>query len=134
MLATRLFEVGAALDLIARERIDEWCGFPTHTAALGDHPDWPTADLSSITRVQGNNEFDGRLNTGPDTGWNHIVAYNISETCTSVVSHLSITPTADQHRSAGKLLPDIDLRITDVDDGRTLKSGAEGEILCAAEQ
>ena len=124
-----VFEPGAALRLIARERIDEYYGFPTHTAALADHPDWPAADLSSLTRVQGNNEFDGHPNTSPDPGWHHIVAYGMSESCTSVVSHLSTTPTAIQHQSAGKPLPDIDLRVIDVEDGRTLDVGGEGEIL-----
>ena len=57
-VADEVFESGAALALIARERIDEWYGFPTHTAALAEHPGWPDTDLSSMTRVQGNNEFD----------------------------------------------------------------------------
>ena len=124
-----VFEPGAALRLIARERIDEWYGFPTHTAALADHRDWPDADLSSLTRVQGNNEFDGHPNTSPDPNWHHIIAYGMSESCTSVVSHLSTTPTAVQRLSAGKPLPGITLRIVDVDGGRALGIDEEGEIL-----
>ena len=124
-----VFEPGPALKLIARERIDEWYGFPTHTAALADHPDWPDADLSSLTRVKGNNEFDGHPGTSPDPNWDHIVAYGMSESCTSVVSHLSTTPTAIQHQSAGRPLPGIELRIIDVDDGRVLDAGAGGAIL-----
>ncbi len=123
-----VFEPGAALKLIARERIDEYYGFPTHTAALADHPDWPTADLSSLTRVTGNNEFDGHPNARPDPGWNHIVAYGMSESCTSVVSHLSTTPTALQRQSAGRPLPGIELRIADFDTGAVLDAGQEGEI------
>ena len=79
--------------------------------------------------MQGNNEFDGHPRTNPDPGWHHIVAYGMSESCTSVVSHLSTTPTAIQHRSAGKPLPGIELRIVDVDDGRVLGIGQDGEIL-----
>jgi fatty-acyl-CoA synthase len=124
-----VFEPGAALKLIAREKIDEWYGFPTHTAALADHRDWLSADLSSLTRVQGNNEFDGHPGTRPDKGWNHIVAYGMSESCTSVVSHLSTTPTAIQHQSAGKPLPDIELRVIAIDDSRVQEVGQEGEIL-----
>ncbi len=123
-----VFEPGAALRLIARERIDEYYGFPTHTAALADHPDWPTADLSSLTRVIGNNEFDGHPNTRPDPAWNHIIAYGMSESCTSVVSHLSTTPTAVQRQSAGRPLPGIELRIADFDTGAVLDDGQEGEI------
>ncbi|WP_174273494.1 class I adenylate-forming enzyme family protein [Sphingomonas bacterium] len=128
-IADEIFEPGAALKLIARERIDEWYGFPTHTAALADHQDWPTADLSSMTRIKGNNEFAGHPNASPDPNWDHIVAYGMSESCTSVVSHLSTTPTALQLQSAGKPLPGIELRIIDVDDGRILDPGGEGEIL-----
>ena len=128
-IADEVFEPGAALKLIVRERIDEYYGFPTHTAALSDHPDWPTADLSSLTRVIGNNEFDGHPNTSPDPNWNHIVAYGMSESCTSVVSHLSTTPTRIQHQSAGLPLPGIELRIIDVEHGQVLDCGQEGEIL-----
>jgi len=127
-IADEVFEPGAALRLIARERIDEYYGFPTHTAALADHPDWPTADLSSMTRITGNNEFDGHPNARPDPDWNHIVAYGMSESCTSVVSHLSTTPTAIQHRSAGRPLPGIEIRITDFTTGEPLGIGQEGEI------
>ena len=124
-----VFDAGASLKLIARERIDEWYGFPTHTAALAEHPDWPDADLSSMTRVQGNNEFAAHPGTSPDLNWHHIVAYGMSESCTSVVSHLATTPTEVQHRSAGKPLPGIELRIIDVDDGTVAPVGAPGEIL-----
>ncbi len=123
-----VFEPGAALKLIARERVDEYYGFPTHTAALADHPDWPTADLSSLTRVTGNNEFDGHPNARPDPAWNHIVGYGMSESCTFAVSHLSTTPTAIQRASAGLPLPGVELRIADFDTGAVLGVGQEGEI------
>jgi fatty-acyl-CoA synthase len=127
-IADEVFEPGAALRLIGRERIDEYYGFPTHTAALADHPDWPTADLSSMTRIIGNNEFDGHPNVRPDPDWNHIVAYGMSESCTSVVSHLSTTPTEIQQRSAGRPLPGIEIRIADFATGQPLAIGQEGEI------
>ena len=127
-VADEVFEPGSALKLIARERIDEYYGFPTHTAALADHPDWPTADLSSLTRVIGNNEFDGHPNARPDPDWNHIVGYGMSEGCTFVVSHLSTTPTPIQRSSAGLPLPGVELRIADFDTGAVLGVGQEGEI------
>jgi acyl-CoA synthetase (AMP-forming)/AMP-acid ligase II len=123
-----VFEPGAALKLIARERITEAYGFPTHTAALAEHPDWPAADLRSLTRVQGNNEFATHPNTSPDPDWHHIVAYGMSESCTSVVSHLSTTPTEIQHQSAGLPLPGIDIRIIAFESAESLPVGQEGEI------
>jgi len=127
-IADEVFEPGATLKLIARERIDEFYGFPVHTAALANHPDWLEADLSSLTRVQGNNEFDGHPHTNPDPNWNHIVAYGMSESCTAVVSHLSTTPVAIQRQSAGRPLPGIDIKIIDFETGKPLDIGQEGEI------
>ncbi len=127
-VADEVFEPGGALKLIARERVDEYYGFPTHTAALADHPDWQSADLSSLTRVTGNNEFDGHPNARPDPSWNHIVGYGMSESCTFAVSHLSTTPTAVQRLSAGLPLPGVELRIADFDTGAVLGVGQEGEI------
>jgi acyl-CoA synthetase (AMP-forming)/AMP-acid ligase II len=127
-VADEVFEPGATLKLIPREQIDEFYGFPVHTAALAIHPDWLNADLSSLTRVQGNNEFDGHPHTNPDPNWNHIVAYGMSESCTAVASHLSTTPVAIQRQSAGRPLPGIDIKIIDFETSEQLDTGQEGEI------
>lgn len=131
-VAQEVFEAGAALALIAGERINEWYGFPTHTAALAEHPDWPTADLSSLTRVQGNYEFDGHPGTSPDPNWHHVVAtaYGMSESCTLLTSHVSTTPLAAARRNAGLPLPGVELRIADVHENTLLAAGEVGEI-CA---
>jgi acyl-CoA synthetase (AMP-forming)/AMP-acid ligase II len=127
-----VFEAGAALELIAREQIAEWYGFPTHTAALAAHPDWPDADLSSLTRVKGCYEFDGHPNTNPSRDWHHVVAsgYGMSECCTILTSHLSTTPLEVARRNAGLPLPGVELRIASLTDGSKLGAGEEGEI-CA---
>lgn len=125
-----LFEPGAALRLIAREKLNEWYGFPTHTAALAEHPDWPEADLRSMTRVQGYLEFADHPNTSRDPDWNYIVAYGMSESCTLLTSHLSTTSTAVSGQSAGKPLPGVELRIMAPESCAALDAGQEGEI-CA---
>ena len=43
------FEPGAALALMARERVTEPYTLPHQTGALEEHPDWATTDLSSLT-------------------------------------------------------------------------------------
>lgn len=128
-VAQEVFEPGATLALIARERINEWYAFPTHTAALAEHRDWPEADLSSFTRVQGSYEFDGHPATSPDRNWSHVVAYGMTESCTLLTSNMSSTPLDIQRRNAGRPLPGIELRILDPE-GRTLEPGEQGEI-CA---
>jgi acyl-CoA synthetase (AMP-forming)/AMP-acid ligase II len=127
-----VFDPGATLQLIARERIEEWYGFPTHTAALAAHPDWPDADLSSLSRVKGSYEFDGHPRTSPSPDWHHVVAtaYGMSECCTLLTSHLSTTPLAVARRNAGLPLPGVELRIADITDGSPVGPGVEGEI-CA---
>lgn len=134
-VAQEQFEGGVALALIARERINEWYGFPTHTAALAEHPGWADADLSSLTRVQGFYEFDGHASTRPDPHWHHVVAtaYGMSESCTLLTSHLSTTTLAVARKNAGLPLPGVELRIASLDDGRPLPPGEEGEI-CARGQ
>lgn len=127
-VAQEVFEPGEALRLIATEEIAEWYGFPTHTAALADHPDWPTADLSSMTRTWGYFEFDGHRNVRPDQSWNYVVAYGMSESCTLLAGHPSTTPIAEARRNAGRPLPGIELRIVDPATGTGLAEGQEGEI------
>lgn len=128
-IAQELFEPSATLALISRERINEWYAFPTHTAALAEHADWPGADLSSLTRVRGSYEFDGHPNTSPDPNWSHVVAYGMTESCTLLTSNLSSTPLEVQRCNAGRPLPGVDLRILDPE-GRELEAGEQGEI-CA---
>lgn len=129
-VAEEVFDPGATLQLIPREGINEWYGFPTHTAALAEHPDWASANLRSLTRVQGYFELDAHPNTSPDPEWNYIVAYGMTESCTLLTSNLSTTPIALARRTAGKPLPGIELRIIDPDGGKVLRPGQEGEI-CA---
>jgi acyl-CoA synthetase (AMP-forming)/AMP-acid ligase II len=127
-VADEVFEPGATLDLIRREAINEWYGFPTHTAALAEHPDWPEADLHSLTRVRGAYEFDGHPHTSPDPGWHHVIAYGMSESCTFLTSHFSSTPREIQLQSAGLPMPGVEIRITALDGGLPLPAGEEGEI------
>jgi acyl-CoA synthetase (AMP-forming)/AMP-acid ligase II len=129
-VAEEVFDPDTTLRTIAEERIAEWYGFPTHTAALAEHPDWPSAELSSMTRTQGYFEFDGHPSTRPDPAWSYIVAYGMSESCTLLTGHPSTTPIAESRRNAGKPLPGIELRIVDTQTGQPLGTGQEGEI-CA---
>lgn len=127
-----VFEPGDTLRLIARERIAEWYGFPTHTAALAAHPDWLDADLSSLTRVKGSYEFEDHPRTSPSPDWHHVVAtgYGMSESCTVLTSHVSTTPLEIARRNAGLPLPGVELRIARIEDGQQVGPGEEGEI-CA---
>lgn len=122
------FEPGEALALMSRERVTEPYTLPHQTAALAEHPDWPTTDLSSLTCVFGKSAFARHPSVRGDTGWIMPVGYGLSETCAFVCAHPSDTPRELAKRSMGRLLPGTRLRVIDVDTGRELGVGEEGEL------
>lgn len=126
------FEPGAALELMARERVTEPYTLPHQTAALEEHPDWPGADLSSLRCVYGKSAFARHPSvTDPDPGWNMPVAWGLSETCTGFASHYSDTPRQLLKESSGRLIPGSRLRVIDADDGRELGPDQVGELTIA---
>lgn len=123
------FEPGAALALMARERVTEPYSLPHQTGALEEHPDWPTTDLSSLRCVYGKSAFARHPSlTHPDTTWNMPVGYGLSETCAFFVSHWSDTPRELLGQSMGRLLPGNQLRVVDPDTGAVLGPNEDGEL------
>ncbi len=64
------FEPGEALRLMAREHVTEPYSLPHQTAAITEHPDWLTTDLSSLKKVYGKSAFARH----PDGRRRHVVA------------------------------------------------------------
>lgn len=122
------FEAGAALELLARERVTEPYTLPHQAAALSDHPDWEGTDLSGLREVFGKSVFSRHPRVDGDTTWNMPVAYGMSETCASVVSHRWDTPRAEMKASTGRLLPGVRLRVVDPATGETLGPDQDGEL------
>lgn len=125
------FDPGPALALMARERVTEPYTLPHQTAALEEHPDWATTDLSSLRSVFGKSAFARHPTVQGDTGWNMPVAYGLSETCTGFASHYSSSPRELLKASSGRLIPESRLRVVDPDDGRELGAGEVGELTIA---
>ncbi len=125
------FEPGEALALMARERVTEPYCLPHQTAALEEHPDWATTDLSSLRCVFGKSAFARHPSVHGDTTWNMPVGYGLSETCAFFVAHPSDTPRELLRASMGRLLPGNRLRVVDPADGRVLGPGEEGELAIA---
>jgi acyl-CoA synthetase (AMP-forming)/AMP-acid ligase II len=126
-----VFEPGAALALMARERVTEPYTLPHQTAALEEHPAWPSADLSSLTHVFGKGAFARHPSVRGDTGWLMPVGYGLSETCAFFVSHWSDAGREATKRSMGRLLPGNRLRVVDPDTGAALGVDEEGELAIA---
>jgi acyl-CoA synthetase (AMP-forming)/AMP-acid ligase II len=125
------FEPGAALRLMARERVTEPYTLPHQTAMLEEHPDWRGADLSSLRSVFGKSAFARHPSVQGDTGWNMPVAYGLSETCASFASHYSDSPRERLKASSGRLLPGNRLRVVDPETGRALGPNQDGELTVA---
>jgi fatty-acyl-CoA synthase len=122
------FEPGAALRLMARERVTEPYTLPHQTAALEEHPDWLSTDLSSLRCVYGKSAFARHPTVHGDAGWNMPVAYGLSETCSGFASHYSSTPREVLKASTGRLLPGNRLRVVDPETGAELGTGENGEL------
>lgn len=122
------FDAGDALRLMARERVTEPYTLPHQAAALEEHPDWPSADLSSLRKVFGKSVFSRHPTVEGDPTWNMPVAYGLSETCSSFASHPWHAPRDVRKASSGKLLPGNQLRVVDPATGRALGPDEEGEL------
>lgn len=125
------FDAGDALRLLARERVTEPYTLPHQAAALTEHGDWASTDLSSLREVYGKSVFTRHPSVEGDTTWNMPVAYGMSESCASVASHRWDTPRAEMKASNGRLLPGVRLRVVDPDTGEVLGVGQDGELAVA---
>jgi acyl-CoA synthetase (AMP-forming)/AMP-acid ligase II len=127
-VAQETFEPGEALALMQREQVTEPYTLPHQTAALEEHPDWATTDLSSLTCVFGKSAFARHPSVQGDTSWLMPVGYGLSETCAFVFTHWSDATREATRRSMGRLLPGNQLRVIDPDTGRALGVDEEGEL------
>ena len=125
------FDPGAALALMARERVDEPYCLPHQTATLEEHPAWGETDLSAMTKVFGKSAFARHPRTGGDTTWNMPIGYGLSETCTFFVAHQWDRPRHVERNSMGYLMPGNQLRIVDPESGGPVTPGDEGEFAVA---
>jgi acyl-CoA synthetase (AMP-forming)/AMP-acid ligase II len=122
------FDASEALRLMERERVTEPYTLPHQAAALEEHPDWATTDLSSLTKVFGKSVFARHPTVTGDPGWNMPVGYGLSETCAFFAAHACDAPKAEMKASIGRLLPGNELRVVDPDTGDLLGPGRTGEL------
>ncbi|HEX5856617.1 MAG TPA: long-chain fatty acid--CoA ligase [Microbacterium sp.] len=122
------FDPGRALQLIARHGVTMLSGVPTTYQLLVDHPDWPTTDLSSLSKLTcGGSAVPTRiLNAYEERGLSFSQGYGMTETSPGATS-LSPAMTRQKQGSVG--LPHFftDVRITD-EAGEVVPSGTVGQI------
>ncbi|MEV5598515.1 AMP-binding protein [Streptomyces sp. NPDC052496] len=131
------FDPGAVLAAVARERITHMWLLPPLLYQLLDHPDLPTTDLSSLTRITygGCPASPSRLRQGLDVlgpvlyGW-----YGQSEA-------LLLTETSPEEHdrtgqggqiTVGRPVPGVDIEIRD-EDGHRLPPDTSGEVYVRSE-
>jgi acyl-CoA synthetase (AMP-forming)/AMP-acid ligase II len=127
-VAQEIFDPTAALALMARERVTEPYTLPHQTAALAEHPDWATTDLSSLRCVYGKGAYARHPRVEGDPGWIMPVGWGMSETCAFVCAHPADTPREQAKIGHGALLPGARLRVVDPDTGKLLGVDEEGEL------
>lgn len=127
-VAQETFNPTAALTLMARERVTEPYTLPHQTAALAEHPDWATTDLSALRCVYGKGAYARHPRVEGDPGWIMPVGWGMSETCAFVCAHPSDTPRERAKVGHGALLPGARLRVVDPDTGKLLGVDEEGEL------
>ena len=80
-----VFDAGDALRLMARERVTEPYVLPHQGAALAEHPDWETTDLSSLREIYGKSVFHRHPSVDGDPAWMAPAGFGMSETCATVI-------------------------------------------------
>ncbi|MFZ4517764.1 MAG: class I adenylate-forming enzyme family protein [Microthrixaceae bacterium] len=130
-VAQETFEAGSALALIERERVTEPYTLPHQTAAMAEHPDWASTDLSSVRCAFGKGAYARHPSVRPDPHWIMPVGYGLSETCAFVAGYGSDDSREQVKVGHGRLLPGTRLRVVDPDSGRVLGPGEEGELVVA---
>ena len=124
------WDAGEALRLIANEKITAMSGVPTMARELITHPDFASADTSSLVSLGGGGaqlqpdlvgKIDAQVKTArPNTG------YGMTETC-GIITSVSADFFVDKPASCGPAMPSFEVKCVD-DDGNTVPVGEIGEL------
>jgi acyl-CoA synthetase (AMP-forming)/AMP-acid ligase II len=127
LLNQPVFDPGAALEMMERERATMALGWPHTAQALAEHPDFARRDISSLRAGNMYAILPAHLRpTDPELRHNSL---GMTETCgPHTFSDMSIDLPEKLRGSFGRPIPGMEHRIVDPDTNELLPSGAEGEI------
>jgi fatty-acyl-CoA synthase len=120
------FDPADTLAAIEAERITTLYAAPHQEAALAEHPDAATRDLSSLRKVNASSPLR-QLAGIEGQDWGLPGAYGLSETFTFATSIAADEPWELRKTLHGKPFPGVEVRIVD-EAGAELPRGAYGEI------
>ena len=123
------FDPGQALALMVRERVIEPYTLPHQARALEEHPDWQATDLASLRQVYGKSVFTRHPTVHGDPAWQMPVGWGMSETCAFISAHASDAGRDAMRRSMGKILPGVEVRVSDLNTGEVVDLESDGELL-----
>ncbi|MDT0165875.1 AMP-binding protein [Actinotalea sp. AC32] len=126
----REFDAGRALRRIREHRVTTLMGVPTTYRLMAEHPDFVTADLSSLRYavVGGAPMPEELLRTFHGRGVRILQGYGLTEAGPNVLG----LPAADAEKhvgSVGKPYPYVDVQVRDPLTGHVLHGAARGELL-----
>lgn len=127
LVLEEVFDAGAVLELLERERVTYPVSTLHQESALADHPDAARRDLRALRMTRPRSPL--RRFAGP--GWITTevdAAFGLTETFTSVTACPLGAPEAIRHHTHGRALPGSVVRIIDPLTGVELPPGEEGEI------
>ena len=128
LLVQEVFEPGAALDCVERERATTVHAWVHQEKAMAEHPSAAGRDFEALHRV----EFDSPL--APLAGleedvWGIHASYGMTETFTLVSALPTWASAEDRTRNSGVALPGMEIRIVDPETGRALGVDEPGEVI-----
>jgi fatty-acyl-CoA synthase len=128
LLVQEIFEPGAALAMIERERATSLHAWPHQHSALAEHPSAASRDLSSLAKLDSHSPVAKLAGVEKDT-YGVGASYGLSETFT-ICSGIPADSPAEQRKACnGFPWPGVSMRIADPASGAPLPAGAEGEIV-----
>jgi fatty-acyl-CoA synthase len=122
------FDAGEALRLLSDERVTAAHAWPHQLAALEDHPDWLSTDLSTLRQVEPFGPFGRHPKVNAPRQWTARAAFGLTETFTIISSDPADTAQIDGETHSGHVLPGNAIRIVDPATGSPQPIGADGEI------
>lgn len=126
LVVQEVFEPGAALDVIERERVTTVHLFAAGQSELAEHPTARSRDLSSLRHLMRDSPLRRLAGVKP-LDWDPGAAYGLSETFTICTSLPSDSPLELRKTTHGVALPGMQIRIVD-EAGAPFPIGHTGEI------
>jgi acyl-CoA synthetase (AMP-forming)/AMP-acid ligase II len=130
LVTEEVFEPGATLALLERERVTVVAGWPHYGKALVEHPDFPRRDLSSL---RAGNLWE-ILPGGPVDPALRPNSLGMTETCgPHTMDRMDRVLPEALRGSFGRAVPGVEHRVVDPATGEALPPGATGEICVRGE-